>query len=388
MTSKILATQTQAVHNHSQVIKENSGWSKTAGKVVEFLTRIEETMSMFFILAGVVVAILWSVPIGLIGVGAGTAISLAVELCCASQTVAPTESTSGSEEEGANSQTKTVEQEELKEGQVATRKTQATLEEPILEQGAGMTLLVQAVAFSQEVLPADELLLEAAFRINYFDKGLWERYIGNPGEMPPLPANFKEVLEQPCPFWPNKTIGETHSLVLVPKEVEYHTYDANGHQNPASKPLTLETLEFVVRHGKNGGGSNITYQDGVNQSIRDNYWHKEIEKSRWVLITNEPILESLNKTYEENKHLLAARGYEMPSALDVAAFVLLNNLSGDAFFTETWTHCKNQGLYPTLTVGSFKQIGPSLGTGLKFFANSDRGEPSKRVGVAGVRIFV
>ncbi|MES2274160.1 MAG: hypothetical protein V4487_08200 [Chlamydiota bacterium] len=35
--------------------------------------------------------------------------------------------------------------------------------------------------------------------------------------IPPLPENFRALVEEECPFWPNQKIRDTHFLTLVPK---------------------------------------------------------------------------------------------------------------------------------------------------------------------------
>ena len=67
-----------------------------------------------------------------------------------------------------------------------------------------------------------------------FGKAEWEKYIGIVGEEPPLPSDIEEILNDPCPFWPNKKVHETHVLCLIPQTV-------NG------KPLNLKSLGELVQ---------------------------------------------------------------------------------------------------------------------------------------------
>lgn len=74
-----------------------------------------------------------------------------------------------------------------------------------------------------------------------FGKSKWEQYYGAVGEEPALPFNINQILEEPCPIWPQKKIKETHLLVLIPKTI-------NG------KPLTLQLLRELVKKPKDSGG--------------------------------------------------------------------------------------------------------------------------------------
>ena len=67
-----------------------------------------------------------------------------------------------------------------------------------------------------------------------FGADMWAHYFGDVGVEPPLPSNIDEILKSPCPFWPDKTIGQTHLLTLIPETVE-------------GKPFTLNLLNELVQ---------------------------------------------------------------------------------------------------------------------------------------------
>ena len=50
--------------------------------------------------------------------------------------------------------------------------------------------------------------------------GQWSKYYGEVGAEPPLPANIDEILTRPLYPWPDKRMGETHLLVLIPATVD------------------------------------------------------------------------------------------------------------------------------------------------------------------------
>ena len=37
-----------------------------------------------------------------------------------------------------------------------------------------------------------------------FGKAEWKKYFGDVGKEPPLPANINQILNSPCPIWPEK----------------------------------------------------------------------------------------------------------------------------------------------------------------------------------------
>ena len=47
----------------------------------------------------------------------------------------------------------------------------------------------------------------------------WRQYFGEVGVAPRLPLDMVEILHSPCPFWPGKTVKDTHLLVLIPARV-------------------------------------------------------------------------------------------------------------------------------------------------------------------------
>ena len=75
------------------------------------------------------------------------------------------------------------------------------------------------------------LLTKTIFRNTALGKKEWEKYFGDIGIEPPLPSNIEDILNEPCSFWPDKKIKETHLLVLIPNTV-------NG------KPFTID-LDIV-----------------------------------------------------------------------------------------------------------------------------------------------
>jgi hypothetical protein len=162
-----------------------------------------------------------------------------------------------------------------------------------------------------------------------FGKAEWEKYIGDVGDEPPLPSNIHQILQSPCPFFPDKKVEETHLLILIPKTV-------NG------RALTLNHLLELMKHPKQS--HIIKYQMEIQE-----YGDIPIQNSYWVLLTKDIIPESRPfKHYNEQVLLLkkycqnANVSYEVPRLLETAAGLFLEYLR-----TGKWTY--NNSISGTFT---------------------------------------
>lgn len=170
-------------------------------------------------------------------------------------------------------------------------------------------------------------------------------------DVPSLPSNIQEILQGPCPFWPNKTVGETHTLVLIPKTVSIKTSSGSW----ITKPLTIKTLDEVMkskgRASYRGNWANIAAALG----------EKGIQKSSWVLMTKTILDGSPQKSYATQKQLVEEQGYRIPQTLEVIACLLLEyNRSGRRLFSTqpmTYTRCEEKINECHLIVGGFNLAG-------------------------------
>ncbi|MBS4168267.1 F-box-like domain-containing protein [Parachlamydia sp. AcF125] len=171
------------------------------------------------------------------------------------------------------------------------------------------------VSTNWKMLANDENLWDTLLSRIAFGKKQWARYFGDVGQVPPLPREIHKVLKNPCPFWPEKKIEETHLLVLIPETL-------NG------KPLTLATLGELVRAPKEGYA--IQFKDIWELVIKE-YGHQAAPKSQWVLMTKNPIERS-----EIDQHPLIvplAKQYELPNVLDAAVCIFIRYISsGERIF--------------------------------------------------------
>lgn len=181
---------------------------------------------------------------------------------------------------------------------------------------------------------------------SYFGKAKWEKYFGDVGPEPSLPDHILEILRSPCPYWQGKRVEDTHMLILIPKHV-------NG------RPLTLNSLQELIRSPKEGGYSTEYYR--FYELDEREMGDQTIPFSYWILMTKDVIPNSRNKTYSEQQALLNGR-YFLPAALEIATGILMHYVeTGERFYADdpqTYTRCKQRpGENFHLVVGSFRRSG-------------------------------
>lgn len=192
-----------------------------------------------------------------------------------------------------------------------------------------------------------------------FGKAKWQKYFGDIGLEPPLPPNINQILKNPCPFWSGRRVEETHLLVLIPNVVN-------------KKPFTLNILEKLIQKPKTGNKTQYRYYS--------NYVKKELgkksESSHWILMTRDVIPDSRNKTYDDQKALVASHAkksgiaYELPMALEATTAILMHYVeTGKALYTDhqlgsqlTYTICQEKvynNQWP-VAIGGFSSGGLSV----------------------------
>jgi hypothetical protein len=200
-------------------------------------------------------------------------------------------------------------------------------------------------------LSADKLpvSISASFSGIPFGKAEWAKCFGDIGIEPPLPSNIEEILQSYCPFWPDNKVKDTHLLMLIPETV-------NG------KPLTLESLEELVKAPKQGNPTQYKYLnlgDGIDPPV---------SASHWVLITRNLIPNSRSKSYQEQQALVKSYAektkipYQVPFVLDATICLLLEYVrSGKRLCSNnplTYTRCHEKwNERRQLIVGDFGEEG-------------------------------
>ena len=170
--------------------------------------------------------------------------------------------------------------------------------------------------------------LEKLLKEPAFGKKKWELFFGNIGIEPPLPPNIQEILNAPCPIWPDKKVYETHLLTLIPQTV-------NG------EPLTLKALgEFVQKPLQ---GPATKYRDLSLGEYKDPPNHV----SHWTLLSRDVIPNSRNKRYVAQAELAQQYpGYEIPHILDATVSIFMEHVqSGTRLYSDkpyTYTRCQEK----------------------------------------------
>jgi hypothetical protein len=193
---------------------------------------------------------------------------------------------------------------------------------------------------------------------SYFGAKEWEKYLGDvgPEPVPDLPSDIDAVLDGPCPFWPGKEVRDTHLLVLIPATVD-------------GAPFTLNLLGKLIQRPKNGGHQ--TKYRYYGDATKTQLGEKSPDRSYWLLMTREVLAGSRNKSYAEQRALVAGYTgetglpYELPSVLEAATAVLLHHArTGERLFGNsplTYTRCQELVAYKgdnyPAVVGGFDSSG-------------------------------
>ena len=229
---------------------------------------------------------------------------------------------------------------------------------------------------SLELEGLENALKKAQFGDSVLDATLWERYFGEVGVAPPLPADIEEIMNSPCPFfstfWKKKQIKETHLLALIPSHV-------------AGKPLTLDYLGELIQSPKGGGhGNKYRNYDEVPKAIRS----QSPDSSYWVLMTRDVLPGSRDKSYTAQCALAAFhQGYTVPGALETAVVVSLHHVrSGERLdraglsLRATFTRCreKDKDGYPVVV---------AMASWVLNFVPHNGVLDDYNVGIAGLRKF-
>ena len=191
------------------------------------------------------------------------------------------------------------------------------------------------------------LLTEIVFRNKAFGKKEWEKYFGDIGIEPSLPANIEKILNRPCSFWPDKKVKETHLLVLIPNTV-------NG------KPFTMNYLEELIQKPEYGHATAYrNYSDYAKEVVGDKSY-----PSHWVIMTRDIIPGSRDKGVKECQDIISNHRnktglpYEFPNLLEATTSILMHyvktgeRLYTDDPWTDTWSQDVYEDKYP-LGVGGF-----------------------------------
>lgn len=209
----------------------------------------------------------------------------------------------------------------------------------------------------------------------------WTTLCGRVALPPPLPSNFYEIWNGPCPFDLCKKVRDTHMIIYLPSTVD-------------DQPLTLKSLREIARRnfpqptfcGPSGG-----YQPGrfgyhyIDERFLKEYGDIPIGKPGWVLMKKD-IEGEYCSDYESQKKLISFKStqarvsYEVPSSLEAATCMITYFLSSRKYLFSDRTFAKTQDNFEgyQVTVGGF---GPD---GLNF-CSQEWYDNLKRMGIAPLR---
>lgn len=163
-------------------------------------------------------------------------------------------------------------------------------------------------------------------------------------EMFSLPNNIAEELRRSA--FPGKNIRETHVLVRMPKG------------------LTIKKLGELA---KKYFPENIDGYKYIWSSIIDELGDKPADESVWLLMTKDVLPGSRNKSYTQQKNIVAKLAettrvpYQVPTVLEAATCILAEySRSGNRLFSEspwTYTRCQENFLGYQVIVGGFAPSG-------------------------------
>jgi hypothetical protein len=183
--------------------------------------------------------------------------------------------------------------------------------------------------------------------ISLFGPREWRWHFGDIGSVPCLPKDIDETLSSPCPFNQGKKVWETHTLVLMPEQV-------NG------KRLTLNTIRRkIFRHPVTG--KRVQFYRFL-QKVRKVHGDVFPENSYWFLMAKATIEKSRFKRREEQlEQASEVPGYDAPALLEATIAALTNySGTGERMFPYEYTCCREQLNSDRLVFGMFYSNDPIL----------------------------
>jgi hypothetical protein len=135
-----------------------------------------------------------------------------------------------------------------------------------------------------------------------FGAAKWAQYFGDVGDEPPLPPNIDRIMAAPCPYWEGKTVAETHTLMLMPSEVD-------------GQPFTLNVLSKMMTDPKDGDRK-LTLHQKESYFVFSQLAQESIKQCFWGLITKSPIPKTAGKNYLLAQNFLE-KEYTVPKTIEI-----------------------------------------------------------------------
>lgn len=185
-----------------------------------------------------------------------------------------------------------------------------------------------------------------------FGENEWRDLFGSVDPAPPLPSDFSDIWNGPCPFFPEKKVCETHMLVYIPSMV-------------AGKPFTLNMLIEIVKRSVFKNEKTFLY---ICSIIIKELGNKTIDKSRWVLMAKDLIPGSLGANcQQEIIPNFINKGYDFPNIIDAMTCMFAQHSLDPTIYTfnRSYTYCKERFGVTSSMIGGFQQSSLVLITNIK-----------------------
>jgi hypothetical protein len=153
---------------------------------------------------------------------------------------------------------------------------------------------------------------------NIFGPELWDTHLGDIywEEIPKAPSEWEQIKNKPSPFFRNRTIGQTETLVFRPASI--NEVDA-----------TLPRLQYAFKHLRKGDPMEISIYSSCLKKLEDTLYDG---KAYWFTMTNEGI----NPEYKKKDIFAKNPEYSLPKCVEATMFIYARHLLGkvpeQAFF--------------------------------------------------------
>jgi len=138
--------------------------------------------------------------------------------------------------------------------------------------------------------------------------------------VPPLPIALNKILNLPCPFWGNKTVRDTHALVLI-------------------YPMSVrELLDMISK--EEGFDISIIKPTIIGDEDWNRLMDSKPDKSYWALITKNTIPGSYCNSSGEKRALLQDQPYQLPKLVEIITSLYLHSKRTRRLLFQTpWPVC-------------------------------------------------
>lgn len=205
-----------------------------------------------------------------------------------------------------------------------------------------------SVTIKWKTLASDNNLWKALYPTLIFGKEQWVEYFGDPGQERPLPKNIYEIIESPCPFFPQAKIKHTHILVLIPEKIN-------------NEPLNLDTLGKLIKVPKKNFFTRFGY--GCTSDLSELEWKACTTYPYWALMTKDIIPGSSNQTYQEQLTYIAKQtkptkhiqfNYTAPNILETCICIFSRFIQcRETLFPSSRTRCQEGINGSQIIIGGF-----------------------------------